>query len=89
MKVEHKLNQAEKRWGYLWWKKADDDAMKKLFPDGKFTVDILGKKISDRQVDWKQKRIYLGTEELGKIRTGRILLLQRTPRSDVIKITKR
>lgn len=55
MKIEHKLDGTQIEYGYIWWqKKKENEKYKQVFPEGEFTMDLEGEKLSNKKVDWKR-----------------------------------
>ena len=44
----------------MWWSKKDNDTYKKIFPDDRFDIIFERNKLTNRLVEWKRNRIWLG-----------------------------
>lgn len=60
IEVEHKLSGTQVYYGYFWWPPSENDKYRKVFPDGKFMLEIEGKRIPNRKVDWSKGRLFAG-----------------------------
>ena len=68
--IEHVLYSTQVKFGYIWWKRGENDKYKQVFPVGEFTIDLEGKKISGKKVDWNMARVSIGRrpmQELGNV----------------------
>jgi len=61
MEIEHKLDGTQVEYGYIWWKKKkENEKYKQVFPEGEFTIDLEGRRLSNKKVDWKMGRVSIG-----------------------------
>jgi len=61
MEIEHKLDGTQVEYGYIWWKtKKENKKYKQVLPDGEFTIDLQGRRLSNKRVDWKIGRVSIG-----------------------------
>ena len=68
MEIEHVLYGTQVDHGYIWWKgKKENDKYKQVFPVGEFTIDLEGKKISGKKVDWNMARVSIGRRPMQEL----------------------
>lgn len=67
MEIEHILDGAQVDYGYFWWGTRNNDRYKKVFPDDEFTIDLQGKQISGRKVDWSMARVSIGKKTMKEL----------------------
>jgi len=67
MELEHILEGTQVEYGYFWWPKKENDKYKQVFPDGDFTIDLEGERISGKKVDWSMGRVSIGKKPMQKI----------------------
>jgi hypothetical protein len=90
MRIEHKLygNRVFK-YGYIWWTSDKDKIFKKFFPQNRFTIEISGKKLRNRKVEWKYRRVLIGYKNLEVFKENdRIFLTKNKNEPNLIKIIK-
>lgn len=60
MKKEFVLNnKSVLKYGYFLFSKNENELLKKIFPDGEFTVYFEGQELSNRKMNWKLLRLNL------------------------------
>jgi hypothetical protein len=62
--LEHTLYGTQVDFGFFWWSRKKNDLYKKVFPDGEFTIDLEGKPISGRKVDWSRPGVSIGKKPM-------------------------
>ena len=67
MEKEHKLYGTQVQYGYIWWKATLNDEYRQVFPDGEFTIDLQGKKLSGKKVDWNMARLSIGKNPMQEL----------------------
>lgn len=67
MEIEHTLDGTQVDYGYFWWPKKQNDHYKKVFPDNEFTIDLEGKRISGKRVDWSMGRVSIGKKPMQEL----------------------
>lgn len=68
MEIEHKLNGTQVEYGFIWWKKKkENEKYKQVFPEGEFTIDLQGIRLSDKNVDWKMGRVSIGPKTMQEL----------------------
>ncbi len=67
MEIEHKLYGTQVQYGLIWWKAKLNDKYGQVFPDGEFTIDLQGKKLSGKKVDWKARRLSIGKNPMQEL----------------------
>jgi hypothetical protein len=67
MEIEHILEGTQVQYGYFWWPKKENDHYKQVFPDGEFTIDLEGERISGKKVDWSMGRVSIGKKPMQRI----------------------
>jgi len=77
-----------KKYGYIWWNKEDDSKFRKVFPKGKFTVEIAGEKIPNRSVDWKRMGVSIGKNKMNSLIKGSKIIIFRESKK-LIKIKEK
>jgi len=90
MEIEHKLDGTQVEYGFIWWKKKNEnEKYKQVFPEGEFTIDIQGKKLSGRRVDWKMGRVSIGKKTMQEIfQKGDIILISKYS-NDIVTVMKK
>lgn len=59
-KLEYEVTKkTEYQYGYLIWSIAEIPSLKEFFPENEFTVEIKGKTIPNRKMDWETARLCL------------------------------
>ena len=86
MKIEHKLSKWQIKWGFLWWSKDKNNLYQKLFPKKEFTINVLGKIIKNRKVDWGKNRLFISVSELAKIKENDTIVIRGSPNTDEVEI---
>lgn len=70
MVVRIPISERARRYGYVIWPKSQDDEVKKLIPDQEIiVVSFDNRDLGKKRVDWKYRRISVGsshTRTLGK-----------------------
>lgn len=69
MEIEHTLYGTQVKYGYIWWRSINNDRYRQIFPDGDFTIDLEGRRISGRQVDWSSHRVSIGQNVMQELFT--------------------
>lgn len=67
MEIEHTLDGTQVDYGYFWWKSRENDKYQQIFPEGPFTLDLEGRKLSGKKVDWAQGRVSIGKKPLQEL----------------------
>lgn len=67
MELEHILNGTQVDYGYFWWPKKENDRYRQVFPDGEFTIDLEGRRLSDKKVDWEKGRVSIGRKPIQEL----------------------
>lgn len=67
MEIEHKLYGTQVQYGFIWWKGRDNSRYRQIFPDGEFTMDLEGRKILRRKVDWNLGRVSIGKKPMREL----------------------
>ena len=67
MGIEHVLYGTQVKFGYIWWKRSENDKYGQVFPEGEFTIDLEGKRISGKKVDWNMARVSIGKKPMQKL----------------------
>ena len=67
MEIEHVLYGTQVQYGYIWWQKKENDRYKQIFPEGDFRIDIEGKLISGKKVDWSMARVSIGKKAMQEL----------------------
>lgn len=85
MVIEHSLDDdTQIAYGLLRWRQDDDEEYRKVFPDGPFTVEILGETLTRREVDWHMHRVYIIPKRLkSQLKRSDILLISRSSNGTV------
>jgi len=60
LEISHKFNKTQIKWGYMWWTKKNSEKYKQIFPDDRFDIIFEGEKLTNRLVDRKRNRVWLG-----------------------------
>jgi len=90
IEITHKLYGTQVKYGYIWWRAERDDEFRKLFPKNEFTVEIHGKKIEKRKVDWKKRRLMLGAVLKQFFKKDEIIVLSKDKKNPkIIRIRKK
>lgn len=85
MEIEHKLYGTQVKYGIIWWKTKDNSKYRQVFPDGEFTIDLQGKKLSGKKVDWKLGRISIGKNPMQELfQKDEIVLISKSPDGTVV-----
>lgn len=85
MEIEHRLDGTQVQYGYIWWKTKENDKYKQVFPEGRFTIDLEGKKVSGRKVDWKMGRVSIGKKSMQELfQKDEIVLISKSPDGGVV-----
>lgn len=85
-KIEHKLTVWEVKYGYIGWKTKNDEIYGKIFPKRKFTIDLQGKRLTNRKADFKRRRVSVGPANMKKFKKNNVLLITRkSPGTVIIK----
>lgn len=67
MEIEHILYGTQVQYGYIWWQKKENDRYKQIFPEGDFTIDLEGRLISGKKVDWSMARVSIGKKAMQEL----------------------
>lgn len=67
MEIEHILDGSQVDYGYIWWPKKENDRYGQVFPDGEFTIDLEGRRLSGKKVDWKRGRVSIGQKPMQEL----------------------
>lgn len=90
IEITHKLYGTQLKYGYIWWRAGRDDEFRKIFPKNEFTVEIYGKKIEGRKVDWKRRRLMLGAVLKQYFKKDEIIVLSKDKNNPkIIRIRKK
>jgi len=89
MEIEHKLDGTQVEFGYIWWKKKrDNEKYRRLFPQGDFSIDLEGKKLT-KHVDWNIGRLSIGPKVMQKLfRQDDVIIISKHP-NGTVKIRKK
>lgn len=83
--MEHKLDGTQVRYGYFWWKTKDNSKYRQVFPDGEFTIDLQGKKLSGKKVDWESGRVSIGKNPMQELfQKDETVLISKSPDGTVV-----
>jgi hypothetical protein len=86
--IEHKLIGTQVKYGYIWWKKGrENETYKKVFPEGEFTLDLEGKKLT-KQVDWDWGRVSIGKIMQELFIQDDIIIISKQP-NGTVKVRKK
>ena len=85
MEIEHKLYGAQVQYGYIWWKPKDNSKYRQVFPEGEFTIDLQGEKLSRKKVDWKLGRVSIGKNPMQELfQKDETVLISKSPDGTVV-----
>lgn len=86
MEIEHKLSGTQVEYGFIWWRpKKENDKYRQVFPDGEFTIDLQGVRLSGKKVDWKMGRVSIGKKPMQEsFQKNDIILISRSPNGIVV-----
>ena len=85
MEIEHKLYGAQVQYGYIWWKPKDNSKYRQVFPEGEFTIDLQGEKLSRKKVDWKLGRVSIGKNPMQELfQKDETVLISKSPDETVL-----
>lgn len=85
MRLEHKLSYTGWKYGYITWKKRDDERFEELFGGRtrrRFTASVAGHFLPDRRPDWRKRRLAI-TITLSRSLPEKATLLLRNDREGV------
>lgn len=90
MEIEHKLHGTQVEYGYIWWKtKEENDRYKQVFPAGEFTIDLQGRKLTGKKVDWKLGRVSIGKKPMQELfKKDNVILISKLP-SGIVVVRKK
>jgi|Deesub1362A_J573_1020465.scaffolds.fasta_scaffold02469_2 hypothetical protein len=90
MKIIHKLDGTQVKYGYIWWTADRDREFEKLFPKTEFIIELEGNTIRRRKVDWKRRRVYIGKELINGFKVNEVIeIFKETINPEIIKIRKK
>jgi len=86
MELEHVLYGTQVDFGYIWWKgKNENDKYRQVFPEGEFTIDLEGKRISGKKVDWNRGRVSIGKKQMQELfQKDDIVIISKSPDGTVV-----
>jgi hypothetical protein len=58
--LEHKIAKWEKKYGFIGWTKKTEHEFLEFFPEHEFTLVAFGEHLSNRKLDLKYKRLFVG-----------------------------
>lgn len=67
MEIEHVLDGTQVDYGYFWWSRKENERYKAVFPEGEFAIDLDGKRISGKKVDWSMGRVSIGKKAMQEL----------------------
>ena len=90
MEIEHKLDGTQVEYGFIWWKKkTENEKYKRVFPEGEFTLDLEGEKLS-KKVDWKMGRVSVGKKIMQKyFQKDDIVIISKSPDGRTVVVRKK
>lgn len=89
IEITHKLYGTQVKYGYIWWRAEKDNEFKKLFPKTKFIIEIDGRKIDNRKVDWNRRRLLVGKELKNNFKKDDMIILSKDIKNPKIIQIKR
>jgi len=90
MEIEHRLYGWQVKYGYIFWGIRENDKYQKVFPEGEFTIDLEGKKISGKKVDWNQGRVSIGKKPMQELfKKDDIVLISKSPDGKTVVVRKK
>jgi hypothetical protein len=67
MEIDHVLDGTQVDYGYFWWSRKENERYKAVFPEGEFAIDLDGKRVSGKKVDWSMGRVYIGKKTMQEL----------------------
>lgn len=85
MEIEHKLEGTQVDYGYIWWKSGKNDEYRQVFPQGEFTIELQGKRISGKKVDWGRPGVSIGKRAMQELfHKDDVVLISKSPDGTVV-----